>query len=153
MKDKMPVRVRLDPDYSGFEQQVIGWADSDGPDMADWPVYVRADLAPSPTPDVRGLEAENARLREALKKITWALSENRGDMEARSLKVARAALATQSAAGITDEMVERAVAAALPELQRREAVMADPMTLDRMQARRVVRAALTAALATQEAHQ
>ena len=56
MKDKMPVRVRLDPDYSGFEQQVIGWADSDGPDMADWPVYVRADLAPSPTPDVRVTE-------------------------------------------------------------------------------------------------
>ena len=55
-----------------------------------------------------------------------------------------------SAPQITEEMVERAVAAALPELQRREAVMADPMTLDRMQARRIVRAALTAALATQE---
>ena len=59
----------------------------------------------------------------------------------------RTALATQSAPEITEEMVERAVAAALPELQRREAVMADPMTLDLLQTRRIVRAALTAALA------
>ena len=48
---------------------------------------------------------------------------------------------------ITEEMVERAIEAALPELQRREAVMADPMTLDLLQTRRIVRAALTAALA------
>ena len=58
----------------------------------------------------------------------------------------RADLAPQ----ITEEMVERAVAAALPEMQRREAVMTDPMTLDRMQAQRIVRAAIAAALATQE---
>ena len=51
---------------------------------------------------------------------------------------------------ITEEMVERAIEAALPELQRREALMADPMTLDRIQTRRIVRAALTAALATQK---
>ena len=63
----------------------------------------------------------------------------------------RADLAPSPAPQITEEMVERAIEAALPELQRREAVMADPMTLDRMQARRIVRAALTAALATQEA--
>ena len=51
--------------------------------------------APSPAPDVRKLEAENARLREALQKITWALDEDHGDMEARAFRVARAALATQ----------------------------------------------------------
>ena len=45
---------------------------------------------------------------------------------------------------ITEEMVERAIEAALPELQRREALMADAITLDRMQAQRIVRAALTA---------
>ena len=67
-----------------------------------------------------------------------------------SIEYVRADLAPSPAPEITEEMVERAIEAALPELQRREALMADAMTLDRIQAQRIVRAALTAALATQE---
>ncbi|MBC7282621.1 hypothetical protein [Hoeflea sp.] len=45
-----PASIRIDPDYSGWDSQVIGWnseqKDSDGNFIAprEWPRYVRADL-------------------------------------------------------------------------------------------------------------
>ncbi len=40
----MPDRVRLDPDFNGWEDQVIGWAeDNITEDEVDWPVYIRLD--------------------------------------------------------------------------------------------------------------
>ena len=45
-----PKRIRIDPDYNGWDSQVIGW-DSDRRDdqgrhfaESDWPEYLRADL-------------------------------------------------------------------------------------------------------------
>ena len=45
-----PEIIRIDPDYSGWDSQVIGW-DSEQKDSAgnfiaprEWPRYVRADL-------------------------------------------------------------------------------------------------------------
>jgi hypothetical protein len=40
----MPKIVRLDPDYSGHEDQVIGWAGENAPDT--WPQYVRVPEVP-----------------------------------------------------------------------------------------------------------
>lgn len=48
----MPNRVRLDPDYDGDANQVIGWGDY--PDLLDpevlpWPVYIHEDIARADT--------------------------------------------------------------------------------------------------------
>lgn len=56
---EMPKRVRLDPDYKGYNEQVVGWADGVDAEVAGWPLY-HADA------EVADLRAEVERLREAL---------------------------------------------------------------------------------------
>lgn len=49
--NSMPDRVHLDPDYHGWTNQVVGWADgNEAQGIDEWPLYVRADLT---TPDTR----------------------------------------------------------------------------------------------------
>lgn len=54
----IPERVRLDPEYEGYEEQVIGWASERAP--KDWPEYVRTDVALAM--DAKLIQAEIVRL-------------------------------------------------------------------------------------------
>lgn len=40
----MPKRVVLDPDYNGFNDQIIGWPVGATDDVDGWPEYTRKDL-------------------------------------------------------------------------------------------------------------
>lgn len=56
-----PERIRIDPEYDGWNEQVIGWAVGNlVEDMADWPEYVHAETVATLIAQARAEALEEA---------------------------------------------------------------------------------------------
>jgi hypothetical protein len=93
MTKPIPDRVKLDPDFNGFQRQVIGWASEKAP--AEWPEYRRADLPPTFSaclahPEIKALVEAAEQATDMLKNCTFQTMYMRGQYVDREEVVARA---------------------------------------------------------------